>query len=80
MSPHQFVIRCRIERAKELLLQGKLTIADVACRVGFNDQSHMHRYFKRCSGMLLKLAIALLMSIFAPQTAQDDCFRFCPIA
>ena len=42
-APHQFVIRCRIERAKELLLQGQLGIADIATEVGFANQSHLTR-------------------------------------
>lgn len=54
ITPHQYVIRCRIERAKELLIQGKLTISDVAKIVGFVDQSHFHRHFKRLVGITPK--------------------------
>jgi AraC family transcriptional regulator len=54
ITPHQYVIRCRIERAKELLMQGQLTIADVAKIVGFVDQSHFHRHFKRLVGITPK--------------------------
>lgn len=50
-APHQFVIRCRVERAKELLLQGKLGIADIATEVGFANQSHLTRHFKRIVGV-----------------------------
>ncbi|MGB3638180.1 MAG: AraC family transcriptional regulator [Rivularia sp. (in: cyanobacteria)] len=50
-TPHQYVIRCRIERAKELLKRGQLSIAEVAIKVGFVDQSHLHRYFKRLVGI-----------------------------
>jgi AraC family transcriptional regulator len=53
-TPHQYVIRCRINRAKDLLTQGKLTIPDVAKIVGFVDQSHLHRHFKRLIGMTPK--------------------------
>lgn len=49
-TPHQYVIRCRIERAKYLLQQNKLSIAEIANLVGFVDQSHLHRYFKRLVG------------------------------
>ena len=51
MAPHQYVIYTRIERAKDLLLQGKFSIAEVAMRVGFFDQSHFTRYFKRIVGV-----------------------------
>lgn len=54
ITPHQYVIRCRIARAKDLLKQGKLSIAEVAIQVGFVDQSHLHRYFKRLVGVTPK--------------------------
>lgn len=51
MAPHQYVLHTRIEHARDLLLQGKLSIAQVAARVGFFDQSHFTRYFKRIVGV-----------------------------
>jgi AraC family transcriptional regulator len=45
------VIQCRIERARHLLLDPTLTIAQVAQRVGFADQSHLHRHLKRSLGI-----------------------------
>ena len=51
MAPHQYVLHTRIERAKGLLLQGKFSIAEVAMRVGFFDQSHFTRYFKQIVGV-----------------------------
>ena len=54
ISPHQYVISCPIERAKDLLKQGKLSIAEIAKEVGFVDQSHLHRYFKRLVGITPK--------------------------
>lgn len=53
LTLHQYVIRCRVYRAKVLLLQGN-SIAEVACRVGFVDQSHLHRHFKRLLGVTPK--------------------------
>ena len=53
-TPYQYVIRCRIERAKYLLQQSKLSIAEIATVVGFVDQSHLHRYFKRLVGVTPK--------------------------
>lgn len=46
VSPHEYQILLRVERAKELLLEG-LAVTEVAALVGFADQSHLHRYFKR---------------------------------
>ncbi len=51
ITPHQFVIRCRVERAKELLLYSSLGIADIAVEVGFANQSHLNRHFKRIVGV-----------------------------
>lgn len=50
VAPHQYVIRCRVERAKTLLAQPDLAIADIAYRVGFAHQSHLNRHFKRLVG------------------------------
>lgn len=50
-APHQYVIACRVERAKSLLLQGERTIAQVAHDVGFADQSHLNRHFKHLLGI-----------------------------
>ena len=30
ISPHQYVIQCRVERAKQLLRQGKMSIGEIA--------------------------------------------------
>lgn len=50
LAPHQYVIQCRVDRAKRLLRQGNLTIAEVAHSLGFSHQSHLSRHFKRLVG------------------------------
>jgi AraC family transcriptional regulator len=55
LAPHQYQIRCRVERAKELLQIGDMAIADVATQVGFYDQSHLSRHFKRIVGVSPKV-------------------------
>jgi AraC family transcriptional regulator len=54
LTPYQYVIQCRIERAKQLLRQGKSSIADVAHSLGFTHQSHLSRHFKRLVGVTPK--------------------------
>lgn len=54
VTPHQYILQCRIERAKHLLKHSQLSIADVAIKVGFCDQSHFTRSFKRVLGMTPK--------------------------
>ncbi len=41
-APHQFVMAQRLERARSLLIDTRLPIAEVARRCGFADQSHLH--------------------------------------
>jgi AraC-like DNA-binding protein len=50
-SPHQYVVEARVRKAKELLTTGKFTISEVAHHVGFADQSHLTRHFKRVFGL-----------------------------
>ncbi len=46
LPPHAYQVRLRIERAMTLLRTG-LSPSDVAGRVGFADQSHLTRHFRR---------------------------------
>jgi AraC-like DNA-binding protein len=50
LPPHAYLNCVRVERAKPLL-GGGLTIAEVARRTGFADQSHFTRVFSRIVGM-----------------------------
>jgi len=52
LPPHQYVIARRVERAKQLLQgDGDLTLAQVAARTGFSDQSQFCLHFKRLVGV-----------------------------
>jgi AraC family transcriptional regulator len=51
ISLYQYVIHCRILRAKQLLKHQQLTIAEIATQVGFADQSHLTHHFKRHVGL-----------------------------
>lgn len=53
-TPHQYVIRQRVERAKLLLKDGKIGISEVAAACGFTHQSHLNRHFKRLTGVTPK--------------------------
>jgi AraC family transcriptional regulator len=52
LTPHQYLIKCRTEQAKRLLKTTNLSIANIAAQVGFVDQSHLTRHFKRQVGVL----------------------------
>lgn len=45
-TPHQFVLRYRIERAKEMLRAPEIRILDVALACGFKTQQHFARVFR----------------------------------
>ena len=52
LPPHQYVITRRVEQAKHLLRAGTdLSLAEVASRAGFYDQSQFARHFKRLVGV-----------------------------
>jgi RpiB/LacA/LacB family sugar-phosphate isomerase len=51
LTPHQFILRERINRSKELLRQGKTKIVDIALEVGFQSQAHFTTVFGSLVGM-----------------------------
>lgn len=54
ISPHQYLIQQRVERAKQLLQQTERSIADIALECGFNSHSHLGRRFRQLTGMTPK--------------------------
>jgi AraC family transcriptional regulator len=48
--PHEFVLRHRIERAKEMLRAAEVRILDVAVACGFKTQQHFARVFRQMCG------------------------------
>jgi AraC-like DNA-binding protein len=50
VTPHQWLIRKRVERARTLLLGNGLGLADIALVCGFVDQSHFTRVFAKFEG------------------------------
>lgn len=51
LSPHQFVLKLRLEKAGELIRAGKLSLTEIAHSIGFYDQSHFTNSFKRFYGV-----------------------------
>jgi AraC family transcriptional regulator len=50
VTPHQWLIGKRVERARQLLLGNGLGLADIALVCGFVDQSHFSRVFAKFEG------------------------------
>jgi len=52
VSPHQYLVGCRLRHARELLAVGQgRSIADVALECGFADQAHLARHFRHAYGV-----------------------------
>jgi AraC family transcriptional regulator len=51
MPVHRHVVQRRVERAKALLLQGRLSASQIALEAGFAHQSHMAHWMKRLLGV-----------------------------
>ena len=51
MSPHRYVVRLRLQRATELMLERRSGLAEIAASTGFADQSHLSRWVRRVHGV-----------------------------
>ncbi len=51
ISPYEFVLRCRIERAAQMLAATNEKIQEIAGAVGFSDAGQFARQFKRIVGI-----------------------------
>ena len=50
VPPHQYVLLRRIQAAKRHLADGALTLSELALSLGFCDQSHFSRAFRKMTG------------------------------
>jgi AraC family transcriptional regulator len=50
-SPHQYMLRLRVERSKELLADSRLSVLDVGLKVGFRNQQHFATVFRNSVGV-----------------------------
>ncbi|MXN76159.1 helix-turn-helix domain-containing protein [Burkholderia sp. 4701] len=51
MPVHRYVVQRRVERAKALLLEGRLSVGQVALEAGFAHQSHLASWMNRLHGV-----------------------------
>ncbi|ANG96366.1 MULTISPECIES: helix-turn-helix domain-containing protein [Brucella] len=47
---HQYIIRRRVDKARDLLMETQMPIAEIAHECGFADQVHLTRFFGRIIG------------------------------
>lgn len=50
VSPHQYVMRARLDRAQHMLEQSDMAMATIADALGFTSQSHFTRAFRQFAG------------------------------
>jgi len=55
VSPNNYIVARRIEKAKKLLANSNSLIADIALQVGFASQSHFTTMFRRLTGTTPKI-------------------------
>jgi AraC family transcriptional regulator len=51
ITPHRYVVHQRLQRAVELLRDGRSGLAEIAASTGFADQSHLSRWVRRVHGV-----------------------------
>ncbi|MCC8953211.1 helix-turn-helix transcriptional regulator [Bradyrhizobium sp. Pear77] len=51
LTPHDYLIRRRVERTMEMLSSTDLSLSEIALAAGFADQSHCARRFRQHVGM-----------------------------
>jgi AraC family transcriptional regulator len=53
VTPHRYIVHLRLQRAIELVRDGRCSLAEIAARTGFADQSHLSRWVRRVHGVCL---------------------------
>jgi AraC family transcriptional regulator len=53
VTPHRYVVHLRLQRAIELIREGRSGLAEIAACTGFADQSHLSRWIRRVHGVSL---------------------------
>jgi len=51
VTPHQFIIKKKLERSKNFLKEDSLSLTDITYMLNFSDQSHFSNSFKKMYGM-----------------------------
>lgn len=51
VTPHQYILRQRISRAKQLLVESDLSITEISYSLGFATPAHFTHHFRRQTGL-----------------------------
>jgi RpiB/LacA/LacB family sugar-phosphate isomerase len=71
-TPHQYVMRQRVERAQEMLRETPLPLVEIASQVGFETQSHFTSVFRRLTGITPKRYREMRGEILPAETSVDQ--------
>jgi AraC-like DNA-binding protein len=63
IAPHEFILRCKMDAAKELLLNGRKSVTETAMELGFSSSQYFATVFRR----------------FTQQTPGEFCTRSSPV-
>jgi transcriptional regulator GlxA family with amidase domain len=83
VTPHDYLVQCRVRRAEELLACTNLPLAEIAVAVGFADQSHCARRFRERVGISpgsYRWAMRVAGACFACVHARTPVSNSCPRA
>ena len=58
LPPHRYLLRRRLEHVEQMLRETQLPLSRIAVEVGFSDQSHLARHFRRLTGIPPSMARA----------------------
>ncbi|ACO80360.1 transcriptional regulator, AraC family [Azotobacter vinelandii CA] len=50
LAPHEWLLKMRVEKAKELMLHTSMSLSRIGLDCGFTDQSHFSRVFQKMTG------------------------------
>jgi len=50
-TPHAYILRWRVQRAKEMMSENGLPLSQIALDCGFSDQAHFCRVFRQLTGL-----------------------------
>jgi len=51
LSPQSFMMKCRIHKAQDLLREGRLSVTEIACELGFSSSQNFAIRFRQETGM-----------------------------
>lgn len=50
VTPYQYILKLKMEKAREIISSGSIQLIDVAYSLGFSDQSHFTNSFRKYFG------------------------------